>query len=138
MTKSRDFNNPDSVTLFIQNLDPDFAELVEALRKIILSSDKEIGEQIKWNSPSFFYKGKMKPFDHKEYRRDLVVINTNYEYALLVFPNGRMIDDNTGLLEGDYTDNRRIAKFMDLKEVKAKEKSLQLVVKESIQLVEKL
>ncbi len=41
------------------------------LRNIILSTDKEIGERIKWNNPSFYYTGEMKPFDPKEYKREL-------------------------------------------------------------------
>jgi len=50
-------------------------KVIETLRQIILSTDKEIGEQIQWNSPAFFYKGEMKPFDPKEYKRHVVVFN---------------------------------------------------------------
>ena len=54
MAKSKDIHNPEAVTAYIQNLSPAFGELIEAIRKTILSAHKEVGEQIKWNSPSFF------------------------------------------------------------------------------------
>ncbi len=45
------------------------------LRQIILCADKEVGEEIKWIAPGFFYSGNIKPFDPKEYKRYLVVSN---------------------------------------------------------------
>ena len=132
-----DINDPIGVSNHIKKLDPDLAKLVEALRKLILSTDKEIAEQIKWNSPSFFYSGEMKPFNAKEYKRDLLVINLTKGYALLVFPTGAIIEDTTGILEGDYKDGRRLATFKTLDDVKAKGKALQKVIKDWLSLVEK-
>ena len=54
MPKSKDIHAPAAVTAYIQNLDPAFAKAIETLRQLILGAGKEIGEQIKWNSPSFF------------------------------------------------------------------------------------
>jgi hypothetical protein len=69
-----------SVTEYMQQLDHPLADTVEALRQVILKTDKEIGEQVKWNSPSYYYTGAMKPFDPKEYKRDIVVFkNRKYE-----------------------------------------------------------
>jgi len=48
---------------------------IEYLRQVILSIDSEIAEHIKWNSPAFFFSGEMKPFDPKEYKRDILVMN---------------------------------------------------------------
>ncbi|MEO5890134.1 MAG: DUF1801 domain-containing protein [Ferruginibacter sp.] len=59
----------------MQNLNHPVAAVMETLRKIILSTDKEIGEEIKWNAPAFFYMGKMKPFDPTEYKRHIIVFN---------------------------------------------------------------
>jgi len=58
--------------------------VVQALRKIVLSVDEEIAEQIKWNSPSFYYTGAMKPFDPKEYKRDIVVFNLHKNDCVLL------------------------------------------------------
>ena len=66
MAKESDINDSESVTEYIQKMDPVLGTLVETIRQIILSTDKEIGERIKWNSPSFFYMGAMKPFSPKE------------------------------------------------------------------------
>lgn len=112
MTKNN--NDPLAVTKFIQELEPGLAELIEALRQLILATDKEIGEQIKWNSPAFFYQGEMKPFNPKEYKRDIVVINIRKGNALLVFPTGALIKDSTGFLEGTYTDGRRLSTFTSI------------------------
>ncbi len=48
---------------------------VEGLRQIILSTDHEIGKEIKWNAPAFFCTGAMKPFNPKKYKRHSAVFN---------------------------------------------------------------
>lgn len=137
MAKKNTLTNTEQVTAHIQSLDASVAATVTALRNIILSTDTEIGEQIKWNSPSFYYTGAMKPFDPKEYKRDLVVMNLHRGQIMLVFPTGARITDNTGLLEGSYTDGRRIAKFRDLEDVQARSGALQSVIRDWLRTVEK-
>ena len=135
--KEEKLSDKDQVTAHIKKLDPSISRTVEAIRQIILSTDKEIGEQIKWNNPSFYYTGEMKPFDPKEYKRDLIVMNLHKGRIMLVFPSGAEISDTTGFLEGDYKDGRRIVVLADLKDVKAKEKILQDVIKKWLKLVDK-
>jgi hypothetical protein len=94
--------------------------LINAIRQLILSSDSQIGEHIKWNSPSFFYDGPMEPFKPKEYKRDLVVVNTRKNIALLVFPTGDIIQKATAILEGTYADGRRMITFNNMDDVKKK------------------
>lgn len=137
MAKAKDIHDPQSVTEHIQKLAPEWAALVEAIRQLILNTDKEIGEQIKWNSPSFFYTGAMKPFDPKTYKRDIVVMNLRKNAVLLVFPTGAVVQDSTGLLEGNYTDGRRMVTFNNKEEIKARGKDLQKVIRQWLQLVEK-
>jgi hypothetical protein len=79
----------------------------------------------------------MKPFDHKEYKRDIIVFNLFKGKIMLVFPSGAKVNDKSGLLEGDYKDGRRVIIFKDLKDVKAKEKALQQVIKTWLKLVDK-
>lgn len=136
MAKSKDINDSIGVKNFIQKLEPNVVEIVEEIRQIILGTDKIIDEQIKWNSPSFFYAGEMKSFDPKTYKRDLAVLNIRKE-IMLVFPTGASIDDTTGILEGEYTDGRRLVFFKDLADVKMKKESLQQVIKGWIELVDK-
>jgi Domain of unknown function (DU1801) len=136
MAKSKDANNSVGVTDFIQKLDPNVVAIIEEIRQIILGTDNIIDEQIKWNSPSFFYAGEMKPFDPKEYKRDLAVLNIRKE-IMLVFPTGASIDDTSGILEGTYSDGRRLVYFKDFEAVKTKKESLQRVIKAWIALVDK-
>ena len=127
----------EQVTQQIKKLAKPLAEVVEYLRQLILSSDKEIGERIKWNNPSFYYTGAMKDFDPKEYKRELIVMNLHKGIIMLVFPSGAKVIDKSGLLEGDYKDGRRLLVFKDLADVKAKEKSLQTIIKAWLKLVDK-
>ncbi len=86
--KKSKLSDQEQVTEFIQKLDPELGNVVEAIRQIILSTDKEIGERIKWNNPSFYYTGEMKPFDPKEYKSDIAVMNLHKGRIMLVFPSG--------------------------------------------------
>ncbi|MGB3074126.1 MAG: DUF1801 domain-containing protein [Chitinophagales bacterium] len=137
MKKENKLTDHEQVTELIQKLDPSLSDLAETVRQIILNTHNEIGEQIKWNSPAFYYTGEMKPFDPREYKRDIAVMNLRKNKLLLVFPSGAIINDLTGILEGDYTDGRRLVNFSDLKDVKAKEKALRRVLKEWIKLVDR-
>lgn len=113
-------------------------EVVEALRKIILSVDPVIAEQIKWNSPAFYYTGEMKHFDPKEYKRDIIVINLHKkDTVLLVLPTGARISDPTGLLEGAFTDGRKVAKFMSQEDVSKRGEDLKTVIRLWLSGVEK-
>lgn len=130
-------NDQEAVTAHIQKLDPEIKATVEYIRKLILSCDKEIAERIKWNNPSFYYAGAMKDFDPKEYKRELAVFNLFRNRLMLVFPSGAKVNDQSGIMEGDYKDGRRLIIFKDLKDAKAKEKALKSIVKKWLSLIEK-
>ncbi|WP_373550039.1 DUF1801 domain-containing protein [Haliscomenobacter sp.] len=127
----------EQVTEHIQQLEPSVGQIVETLRQIILSTNPEVGERIKWNNPSFYYTGEMKEFDPKEYKRDLIVMNLHKGRIMLVFPSGAKVNDQSSLLEGDYKDGRRIATFKDLDDVQAKQGALQKIVVDWLELVDK-
>ncbi len=117
-------------TAYLAQLQHPLKEVVAALRTILLEAAPEIGEQVKWNSLSFYFTGEMPAFDAKTYLRDLVVFNINKkEYILLVFPNGAGITDASGLLEGVYADGRRMIKFASMKQVDTHKADLQQIVK---------
>ena len=137
MAKAVKLTDTEQVTAHIKKLDPSFGKIIETIRQVILKTDKEIGEHIKWNNPSFYYTGEMKPFDPKEYKREIIVMNLFKERIMLVFPSGAKVNDKSGLLDGDYKDGRRITIFKDMKDVKSKEKLLQAVIKKWLSLVEK-
>ncbi|HVM74117.1 MAG TPA: DUF1801 domain-containing protein [Candidatus Saccharimonadales bacterium] len=131
-------SEPDKVDAYMKKLKHPLANVVEALRKVILSTDKQIGEEVKWNAPTFFYAGEMKPSDPKEYKRYIVVFNLYQKDCIrLVFPSGAKIGDKTGLLEGDYKDGRRLAFFHDMKEVKSKQAAMRRAIKKWLKLLDK-
>jgi len=112
-------------------------DMIAYLRKYILSIDKNIGEGIYWNAPTFYYTGKMKPFEPKEYKRYIIgfVLNRT-DCVRMVFLTGSKLDDKTGLLEGDYKDGRRLVVFNSLDDVKAKEKDLKKAIKKWLSMLE--
>ncbi len=129
--------DPAAVTAHIKKLEPSLAKVVEYLRQVILSSGKDIGERIKWNNPSFVYTGKMKPFDPKEYKREIAVFNLFKGRIMLVLPGGAKLQDKSGLLEGDYKDGRRLIIFKDMKDAQAKEKALKKIISTWLKMVDK-
>jgi hypothetical protein len=121
----------------IATLAPDLKRLAQEIRKTILETDPLIGEQIKWNSPAFYYTGNMKAFDPKEYKRDLIVINLHRGKPLLVFPTGATIADSGGFLEGTYNDGRRILTIADEDDFEKKKDGLQSVIRKWLGQIEK-
>ena len=130
-------SNKELVTAHIQQLEPETAETIETLRQIILSANSEVSEHIKWNNPSFYYSGEMKPFNPKEYKRDIAVMNLHKGKIMIVFPSGAKLNDTSGLLTGDYTDGRRIAVFKDLEDVKSKAETLNHLINRWVDMVDK-
>jgi hypothetical protein len=136
-TSSVKLSEPEKVDEYIQKLKHPLVHVVKALRQIILSTDKAIGEEIKWNAPTFFYAAEMAPFNPKEYKRYIVVFNLYKKDCIrLVFPSGAKVKDTSGLLEGDYADGRRLAMFHDVEDVESKEKALQRVIKKWLTLLD--
>jgi|SRR5690606_24996856 len=106
---------------YMAALDHPYKAEVAALREIILGVSDDITEQIKWNAPTFSYKGYLASFNlHSKLGRQL---------AHLVFHNGIILDDPTGMLDGDYPD-RRMAYFIDMAEVEAKADALRALVRD--------
>src|SRR5690349_9974914 len=102
-------SEPEKVDAYMKHLKHPLAGVAKALREIILKSDPQIGEEIKWNAPAFFYMGELPPFDPKKYKRHIIVFNFQKQDCIrLVFPSGARVKDSSGLLEGDYQDGRRL------------------------------
>ena len=122
---SKTENQTAKVDEFLDKLDHPFKLEVQAIREIIKGVNTTITEQIKWNAPSFSYKG--------EY---LVTFNLRAtRHVHLVFHNPVIAQVKNGLLEGDYKD-RRMAYFSDSNDVRAKKAELENVVKELVRLMD--
>jgi hypothetical protein len=131
-------SEPEQVNAYMKTVKHPLKKIVGNLRQIILDADPCVGEEIKWNAPTFFYTGEMRPFNPKEYKRYIIVFNLFRKDCIrLVFPSGAKLNDKSGLLEGDYPDGRRLAQFYSLEDVKSREKDLQKLVKTWLKLLDK-
>ncbi|MDH4473364.1 MAG: DUF1801 domain-containing protein [Fluviicola sp.] len=126
-----------SVTAYFAQLDHPLKDAAEQLRDFLLSANPMIGEQIKWNSPAFYYTVELKNADPKTYKGDLVVFHLRRkDEVLLIFPNGAKITDPTGLLGGKFTDTRKSISFTSLEQVLANAEALSTVMNLLVQWVE--
>ncbi len=129
-------SDSEQVTAHIQKLPVEISPIIEYIRQIILGAHSEVGERIKWNNPSFYFIGEMAPFDPKEYKREIIVMNLHKNKIMLVWPTGAKLKNLEGILKGNYSDGRRLLIFKDHSDVKAKELLLQNLVQEWVSLVE--
>ena len=128
----------EAVDAYMKKLKHPMKEAASLLREIFLGVDKNIGEEIAWNAPSFYYTGKMKPFNPKEYRRFIAGMNFFKQDTIrLIFLRSVLATDKTNLLEGDYKDGRRLIHFNSLDEIKKKKKDLVGIVKEILKKMDK-
>ncbi|TDC37386.1 DUF1801 domain-containing protein [Micromonospora sp. 15K316] len=119
-------NKTDEVDAFMDKLDHPFKAEVELLRESIKAVSPKITEQIKWKAPSFSYRG--------EY---LATFNLwSKERVHLVFHNPLVVDIDSELLEGNYTDGRRMAYFADMKDAKAKKTELKRIIKQLVKSID--
>ncbi|MGI9550896.1 MAG: DUF1801 domain-containing protein [Aurantibacter sp.] len=113
--------NPEVDAYLTKKAHPMNAE-IQLVREIILSTHPGIEETIKWNSPTFMYKGNMASY----------FMNAK-KHVSLMFHKGATILDNSGLLLGDGKE-ARVAKFGTIEEVQSRKKDLENVVMEWIRL----
>ncbi len=136
--RTRKPSDADAVDAYMEKLVHPLADLAAYLRQLFLKADRQIGEEIKWNAPAFFYAGLLPPSDPKLYRRYLVIFNFFRKDSIrLVFWHGANAKDPTGLLQGKYPDGRRLAVFHSVREAKAAAPALRAIVREQIRAIPK-
>ena len=91
--------------------------LVEAVRQAVLKADKRIDETVKWQAPTFTYKGNLASFYPK-----------SKAHVSLMFHNGAQIPGDFPSLEGTG-DVSRVMKFADAADLKRKTPELKRLVK---------
>ena len=125
------------VDLLIAKKPDELIKTINKIRQIVLEIDPLISEQVKWNSPSFFYTGELKSTNAKEYPRDIVVLNLNRGYVLMIFPSGAKIQNHEDFLEGDYKDGRRMLPIKDYHSLIEKQEKLVSAIKQWITQIDK-
>lgn len=122
-------SEPSVVTEYLKTSTYSLLELANYIRQFILQIDSSIGEGIYWNAPTFFYTGELKPFNSKEYKRYIVGYNLFKQDCLrLVFLQGAIASDLGKILEGNYSDGRRIASFKSIEDFKTKENDFKEII----------
>ena len=118
---------------YLNSLQHPLIEVVKYIRQLILKIDKNIGEGIYWNVPTFYFTGAMPPFDAKEYKRYLAGFVFNKQDCIkMVLLHGANADDKSTILEGTYADGRRLVVFKNMDEVKIKEKAFVNIIEQLI------
>jgi len=92
------------------------------VRKEILSTDRRMGECIKWKSPTFTFEGNMASIDPRVKK-----------YVQLMFHQGAALPGDHPALEGGGGTVRYL-RFADLADVRAKRHDLRAAVKSWIEL----
>lgn len=92
-------------------------DLVLAVRDAVLDADERVTETIKWQAPTFMFRGNIASFYPK-----------STKHASLMFHRGAELPDPTGLLEGEG-EVSRVAKFADADDLERKRDALQEIVR---------
>lgn len=128
ISKSEELSN------YLNALSHPLAAVVNQLRSIISQSSNQLAEEIKWNAPSFYYTGPLPPSNPKDYTKYVVVFNlSRTDCVRLIFLKAAYIRDDSGLLEGNYTDGRRIITFTSTEGVQASETELKNIILKCIE-----
>jgi hypothetical protein len=101
-------------------------ELIDALRRLILSCDKQLIEDVKWNAPNYVYK-----------QTDRITLNLSGKGMVRVIlhcgatktkiPSMPLIDDAYGLLAWP-ANNRAVAQFKGLEDLQSQEAAFKKII----------
>ena len=114
----------EKVDQFFAKTDNPLKQEMEAVRDIILAANDKVTEDIKWAAPSFNYKDNLCTFNPRAKK-----------FVNLTFHKGALINDTTGLLEGDAKE-ARVARFNSMEEVEAKKEALITVINAWVDLMD--
>lgn len=111
--------NPD-VDAWFERYDNPMKPVVQRVREIVLDADPRIEETIKWQAPTFMYRGNLASFYPK-----------SKQHASLMFHQGAQIPGDHPRLEGTG-DTSRVLKVADLTEAEAARDDLVAIVRDWI------
>lgn len=105
------------VDAWMQSYDNPQKDLVQAVREAMRAADPRIAECIKWQAPTFTYKGNIASFFPKA-----------KGHVSLMFHKGATIPGNHPILQGDAAEGRTV-KIADRAELEARRGDLTAVLK---------
>jgi hypothetical protein len=122
-------NQSEEVNQFMEKLEHPLKEAIEQARAIILDSDPQISEHIKWNAPSFLYNGEDR-LTFNLHQRDRIQL-IFHRGAKVKDSQGFVFEDSTGLLEWVTADRAKLT-LLDMQDLDAKKMALRKVVNQWI------
>lgn len=118
------------VTVFLDALNHPLRKEIELLREIILSSESELMENIKWNAPNYHYNDNdritMKLMPPKQVQ--IIFHRGSKKQEQL---KSKLINENSNLLSWKEND-RAIATFKNLAEIKENQEKLVKIIQQWI------
>ena len=111
MADMSDNQNP-VVDAWFEKYDNPQKDLVQAVRALILDTDPRITEVIKWQAPTFVYKGNLASFYPK-----------SAKHVSLMFHTGASLSDPSGVLEGEG-DTSRVLRILNHDDLDGKAEAL--------------
>ena len=114
------------VDKFLADLEHPMKKEIEELRKNILSSNKELAENIKWNGPNFCFRGEDRITMRIHPPKQLQLI-FHRGAKVQQLPQEKLIADDSGLLAWK-TNDRAVATFKNMDDIKARKSDLASVI----------
>ncbi|MCB0495305.1 MAG: DUF1801 domain-containing protein [Cyclobacteriaceae bacterium] len=116
---------------FLDNANHPLRAEIEALRKIILAAQPQLTENIKWNGPNYCNSGEDR-ITMRIYPPKQVQLVFHRGAKKMEQPKERLVNDASGLLQWKEND-RAVAGFKSLEEIKKAENNLKDIVKKWIE-----
>ncbi|HSO68927.1 MAG TPA: DUF1801 domain-containing protein [Arachnia sp.] len=110
-------NRSADVDAWFERYDNPQKALIQSVREAVLEADPRVTEVIKWQAPTFVFRGNIASFFPK-----------SKAHVALMFHTGASLDDPAGLLEGDGAVSR-VARFLDEADLAAKRDALQALIR---------
>jgi len=101
---------------WFSNYDNPLKAEVQRVREIIMAADERMEEKIKWQAPTFMYKGNLASFFPR-----------SKKHVSLMFHTGAQIPGDHPHLEGEGETARNM-KFADMAEIEARKDELESIV----------
>ncbi|HEU4324177.1 MAG TPA: DUF1801 domain-containing protein [Roseiflexaceae bacterium] len=129
-TKKRSASAPESVESLLETLDHPHKPAILALRRIILQTDPRIGEEVKWNAPSFHTTEHFATFHLRAKEGVQVVLHLGAKVRDTA-TSGIAVADPQGLLEWRSGDRATVT-FRDLADVEARGAAFAAIIRQWI------
>jgi Domain of unknown function (DU1801) len=119
-------NMNDEVTKFLEGLHHPLRAEIEELRRILLNSISGLTENIKWNGPNYCFEEQDRVTMRIQPPKQIQLI-FHRGAKKIIQPKDKLIDDKSGLLIWKEND-RAIASFKNLDEIKKAESILEKII----------